>query len=1138
MRAFEEVLATGESRLVSYTVEDKGRLHWCTALLTPERDEGGVIQSILMSVREIIREEVMKGEKELSEERFRKFVEAVGAIPWVYDLESDTMTYIGPQVERILGFSVKECMEPGFTSRQLHPDDRDDVIEKFVRYSRSKSSFVSEYRFLTASGEIRWFRDIVTVEPGVDGKAPLTRGLMHDVTAEKKAVEALKESEARYERAIKGAAVGLWEVDLATGIVAPSTRLLEILGLEQLASDEPVAWWKARVHPIDLSLLDETFESNLIHGEACRADIRMLRGDNTWGWYHIRGELNRDEQGTPISISGTLDDITVRKRTEEMLNRRENVLQRMSSLARVGWWNLDLKTSRVEWSDESYRISEVPKDQPLDLDYCIKFYPPEAQQVLTDLVEKAVNEGMEWDVELPYITGGGNSKWVRILGVPIRFGDEVTRLEGIIQDVSERRNAINALEQREKILAALAFATERLLLHTEFEEAIGGVLEKLGEAMGADLVSICRDTMEGTTPMVSTVCHTWRKSGSINEVFMKPGDVFHLEEIGLAEQVGRLKIGQHWSSMVCGLSGMAREILENFGVVGILQVPIKVRDEIWGHLTIMDGGSGRQWPESVVDALWAVSSTLAAALTRAEAEKAMRESEENYRTIFSNIRDCMIIVDPETMHVVEANRAALETYGYTLREMQALEPLGWSADPEAALESLKQTPLEKTRYIPFRLHKRKDGTTFPVEIVQSIFHIRGRVLLGCVIRDISMRIRLEEERRQMESRLQQSAKMESLGVLAGGIAHDFNNLLVGIMGSASIAAEEVEPDSPAADAIELVEKTAKRAADLTRQMLAYSGRGRFVVEAVNLTSLVREMSHLLETSITSKGQLICEFMDNVPAIEGDLTQIRQIVMNLILNASDSLEGKDGVIRVQTGVMDADLTYLKESFIDGPFNAGRFVYMEVRDTGVGMSEETKRKIFDPFFTTKTTGRGLGLAAVLGIVRGHRGFIHVESEPGKGTTFRVGFPTTKKKIPGTRVTPTKNQMWKGSGTILIIDDERTIHQVLKVALTRAGFELLHAHDGVEGLDVYKKNRGGIDLVLLDMTMPRMNGDEVFREIRKLDGDDVPVLLMSGFSEVEATNKFHDMSLAGFIQKPFRPSELLEKIKAVINGDESEG
>jgi two-component system cell cycle sensor histidine kinase/response regulator CckA len=314
-------------------------------------------------------------------------------------------------------------------------------------------------------------------------------------------------------------------------------------------------------------------------------------------------------------------------------------------------------------------------------------------------------------------------------------------------------------------------------------------------------------------------------------------------------------------------------------------------------------------------------------------------------------------------------------------------------------------------------------------------------------------------------------------------------------------------------------------------MLAYSGKGRFVVGHYDLSELVREMAQILKVSVSKDATLRYNFAADLPAVEVDATQMRQVIMNLITNASEALGNQSGIISVSTGVMDCDRSYLVDSYLDDKLPEGKYVYLEVADTGGGMDEETQRRIFDPFFTTKFTGRGLGLAAVLGIVRGHQGAIKVYSEVGQGTTFKVLLPA-KEWVLGDR-RPSADQIvppLPGGGTILLIDDDPEVRGVGTQMLERLGFKVLTAAHGLEGLKIFQELGGEIDCVILDLTMPEMGGEEAFRELRRLRRD-VPVILSSGYNEQDVTQKFAGKGLAGFIQKPYRVANLQEVLSRVF-------
>ncbi len=381
--------------------------------------------------------------------------------------------------------------------------------------------------------------------------------------------------------------------------------------------------------------------------------------------------------------------------------------------------------------------------------------------------------------------------------------------------------------------------------------------------------------------------------------------------------------------------------------------------------------------------------------------------------------------------------------------------------------------------------------------------------------------------RQSEEQMRNAQKLESLGVLAGGIAHDFNNLLVGVLGNASLALSELPADSPARQFVQDVETSAQRAAELTRQMLAYSGRGKFVVEPLNLSHVVHEMTQLLGRVISKRARLSLHLRDDTPPIVADATQLRQVVMNLITNASDALLGESGLVTVRTGTVHADARMLAGTYLNEELPAGKYVYLEVTDSGVGMDAATRARIFEPFFTTKFTGRGLGLAAVLGIVRGHKGAIDVTSEPGCGTTFRVLFPASAAiaERPVTRNIPAAE--WKGSGLALVVDDEEAVRVVARHVLERSGFTVVEAATGEEALaTISAMPHKAPRIVLLDLTMPGMSGEAALSELQR-QWPAVPVIVSSGFMPDDGS------SIAGvpFLAKPYRPCELMDIVRRLF-------
>jgi len=495
--------------------------------------------------------------------------------------------------------------------------------------------------------------------------------------------------------------------------------------------------------------------------------------------------------------------------------------------------------------------------------------------------------------------------------------------------------------------------------------------------------------------------------------------------------------------------------------------------------------------------------------------------------------------------------------GYSLDDLQPTSIETWNSlvhpdDLKKSREQLERHFSRETAHFDCEFRMRhKEGHWVWV-------HGRGQVLTWTdddrplmmygIHTDITARRRTAEEKLEFERQVQHAQKLESLGVLAGGIAHDFNNLLMTILGNADLALCELSPTSPAHRNIREIEKASQRAAELAKQMLAYSGRGRFTVEPIDLGTLVQELAHLLEVSISKKVALRYDFAAGLPTFDGDVTQVRQVVMNLITNAAEAIGDGSGDVILSTGAMYCDRAYLDDlneivlASLDEPLPEGVYTYVEVVDAGCGMNAATLAKVFDPFFTTKAVGgRGLGMSAVLGIVRAHRGTLKIHSEVGKGTTFKVLFPANdpSDREPSAREEAESEEVhereaeWErrcDGGTVLVVDDEETVREVGRRMLERMGFDVLTAANGREALEIFRARCSEIDCVLLDLTMPDMDGEEAFRDMRRLRPG-VRVLLCSGYDARAATERLSGKGLVGFLQKPYDMLSLQAKITEIL-------
>ncbi len=531
--------------------------------------------------------------------------------------------------------------------------------------------------------------------------------------------------------------------------------------------------------------------------------------------------------------------------------------------------------------------------------------------------------------------------------------------------------------------------------------------------------------------------------------------------------------------------------------------------------------------------------------TRKQAEQELRaaaaEAEEGRRTLLALMRHI-----PEGVAVAEGNdgvirivsRHAAELAGKAEDEVKGI-PAAQLSRVWGIVRADGSTPLDGEFPLVRALSagqvtkneewliKRADGGVVPILCnAGPIRDSAGRIAGGLLaFTDIS-------QRKDIERKLRDTAKLESLGVLAGGVAHDFNNLLTGVLGNASLLLDEVPAGSRAWSFAQGIAKSAERAASLTRQMLAYAGRGQFIIEPVDLSNFIRETIPLIEAAIPKNVDVRLSLAERLPLIDADLGQMQQVIMNLVVNAAEAVGREGGWVSVVTRTQEADETYLRSLGPDHDLRAGFYVALEVEDNGCGMDTDTLSRIFDPFFTTKFTGRGLGLAAVQGIVRAHKGAIRVYSTPGVGTMFRVLLPAAGAGVHPVPDTDAASalQSLRGSGTVLVVDDEEIVRLTAKAALESVGYNVALACDGAEAVETFGRIAPDVALVLLDMTMPGISGEETLRRLRAVRPD-VLVVLSTGFGEVEAAHRFADQGLAGFLHKPYNVATLAEKVRTVI-------
>jgi PAS domain S-box-containing protein len=525
--------------------------------------------------------------------------------------------------------------------------------------------------------------------------------------------------------------------------------------------------------------------------------------------------------------------------------------------------------------------------------------------------------------------------------------------------------------------------------------------------------------------------------------------------------------------------------------------------------------------------------------------EALKSSEERQRSLLEHLPQRIFIKDRNSIYL-SCNRNYASDLGITSEEIvgkddSAFFPPELAEAYRADDQACMATGIVKDIEEPYRV----GGQEMWVHTTKVPYHdTQGRVIgvLG-IFGDITDRKRLEQEQLEIERKLLHAQKLESLGVMAGGIAHDFNNQLAVVLGNLELALQDLpSAESELRTSIINAIRAAEKSAELSGQMLIYSGSAVYLPKDVNLDDLLYKTKSLLQSSISKHVAIDFDICKTLPPIEGEPNQIQRLINNLVVNASEAIGANAGAVTLRTGVMDCDEAYLNHSRLEKKPESGRFVFLEVADTGCGMDAETQRKLFDPFFTTKFWGRGLGMAEVMGIIKGHHGAIMVNSEDGKGTIVRVLFPAPKQVLASTvpvmeavETQPAVSASPTGRKTILVVDDEELVRRLVTRRLEVLGYLTITASDGEEGVRVFRDRQNEIDLVILDFAMPKMNGVEAFGELIRFK-QDVKVILSSGYTEEVVLQSFPGQRPAGVLHKPYKMEELKGELDRLLGTTDS--
>ncbi|OHD53903.1 MAG: hypothetical protein A2Y33_00630 [Spirochaetes bacterium GWF1_51_8] len=1067
-------------------------------------DQGEPVRMIGIHTN-ITERKTMEENLRISEERWSFALEGAGDGVWDWNVKTNVVLF-SRRWKEMLGYSDDEIAD-NFDEwrKRVHPDDLDGAENEIAKYFQGKIPvYEIEHRLLCKDGTYRWIlaRGKI-VERDEKGNPVRMIGTHSDITGRKHSEERLRESEKRYELIAKNTADVIWVLDMATmkfEYISPSVERLTgysntdfiLFSIQDTMTPESYA--------VVLQRLPEAIR-DFMSGNGTNSyyinEINQYKRDGSVIPTEIVATFMTDDNGLPVKILGVSRDVTDRIEKDAQIRQFYSIVN--SSLNEVYVFDPEtlkfIFVSNGARKNLGYSLDQLQKMTPVDIEP--DFTSEQFESLIEPLkTEKAASLAFETRHERADGTVYPVEVHLQLLDV-----DKNLFFLSVILDITEKKETLNALKASD----------ERLRL-----------------------------ALEGTTDAV----WDWRIEPEL--VYFSPS--FYTQ---LAYEPGEFPASAaSWMSMVH--PDDLPKILEDFSSRrkgsnpnSIIEYRIRTKSGDWKW--VLSRGRFVEWnqdgkPNRLIGLHTDIDD-------RKRAEEKLDLQLRIMETLLENLPMGVMMIEAESGKTLIENAEARQLFGGSVLPVFQEQTVHARTIAYKSSTNELYPPEEMPVFLGLKgtrghvddiLVRRPDGTSVLLEVFGApVFDKENKVIASITIFfDIADRKKAEEEKINLERQVQHAQKLESLGILAGGIAHDFNNILTAILGHASLALLDLPPESPVVDNLKEIEKAAHRAADLARQMLAYSGRGKFLIQEIVINDVVKEMIQLITVSVSKKITIRYALTENLPSIEADATQIRQIILNLITNASDAIGDNDGIITLSSGALYCDKKYIAESHnlfhqgTDKIPGEGNYVFFEVTDSGSGMTDEVLEKIFDPFYTTKFTGRGLGLAAVLGIIRGHQGLIRIVTVPGKGTSFRVLFPESRilKNTAKLLKKPDIPEEHKITGTILVIDDEESIREISRRLLERRGFHVILAADGIEALDILRKRKGGISLILLDMTMPKMDGAAVFRGIREIDKE-VPVLLASGYSEQEATGHFRDKGLAGFIQKPFDTSKLVPKICSIL-------
>ena len=1077
--AFTQRAANGQpGRLQFQIVGLKGTRRWMETHAVPFVNERGEQATVLAITHDITERKRAEEALRESERALNTLVSNLPGI--VYRCKNDpdwTLDYISEQVRTLLGYLPHEFYSKGITwAQHMHPGDRERIWNEVQSALSRREPFSFEYRMHTRDGRKIWVWEQGQGVYAPDGTLVSLEGFVTDITERKRAEEALRESETRYQLANRATFNAIWDWDLQSDAVWWNERLQSLFGYRTEEVESGSESWTNRIHPEDVSRVMTGIHAAIDSGQDTWFDrYRFRRKDGQYAEVEDRGYISRDASGTPRRMIGAMQDITERHRAEEALRESEGRFRSAFENTAVGMVLLDINGRFLRANQAFCTLVGYAEDELRSKTFLEITHPEDLEKNLPTVRQLMAGEIESFFVEKRYLHKLGHPVWVHAsvasvrdaMGKPLNFIAQS-------QDITARKQA------------------EEVLRISEEQFRVNFDLAAVGQA---------QLNVAGRFIRVNTRFCELTGYSEAELLTMSPLDLDHPDDR---------------ERDATDIAAVMRGETDNY----LIEKRYVRRD---GH-TIWVNVSARLIRDPVGRPLRSIA-VIQDITARKQAEDRLRKSEEQYRRLVDTMQEGLGVQDQHGL-ITFVNQRLCEMVGYAREELIG-QPAAMLFDAEN--QKILREQMERRRKgerLSFEVAwRRKDGGKIDTIISPNPrFDANGNFVEStAVVTDITERKRLEEA-------LRQTQKMEAVGRLAGGIAHDFNNLLTVIGGCSDLVQHRIDPQDPLSRYIQDIKTSSDRAAALTRQLLAYSRRQVMETKVLSLNDSILAMEPMLRRLIGEHIELALVLCQDLGAVKADPGQIEQVIMNLALNARDSMPngGRLTIATVNAAFDQGNAG--KPPNVHVP--SGAYAQLIVTDTGLGMDKSTLAHLFEPFFTTKDVGKGtgLGLATVHGIVAQSGGVVWACSEPGEGASFTVCLPHVAQAPEPPIPSAATPRLTRGSETILLTEDEESVRALTREVLEGQGYRVLEARNGVEALALASQHAGPIHLLLTDLVMPEMDGHVLARRLTS-DRRELKVLYMSGYTEDTNLQRGIFDVRAAFIPKPMRIETLLKKVRDVL-------